>query len=298
MNGSQVHSGQKDKRPVESQPAARNKRRWTTTTTVEVETAPICGVGPPTLNSGPPAGTEPVTVPPLQGYKSLATSRLTPANAATDVWHFMRPLNRKEKPEEWPPRSTDGSEFVEKPLDCWPKSAYVGCKLCLKWVAIIIRMNPYLITRRWHVWKVTDGMTTTLRTHLEDKHADIYPELCDRLHLKHAHRTSASSAPTLPEEFTLEGFRKRLTHFIAADDQVFMLVLLSLITTDEDRLLSLLILSSVKSFKNYSPMLGLEILKIRIYHIGRRQHSLSLRSMKSVMESRKSGWRCVNLANW
>jgi hypothetical protein len=82
-------------------------------------------------------------------------------------------------------------------------------------------MTPYLTSHRWQVWKVTDGMTTTLRTHLEDKHTDLYPELRDRLHLKHAHHSSPSSSPSLPEDFTLEGFRERLTRFIAADDQVF-----------------------------------------------------------------------------
>ena len=80
----------------------------------------------------PSADTVPVTVPPLQGYKSLTTLRAAPSNAATDVWHFMCPLNQKEKPEEWPAKSPDGSELVEKPLDCRPKSAFVGCKLCSK----------------------------------------------------------------------------------------------------------------------------------------------------------------------
>jgi len=78
----------------------------------------------------------------------------------------------------------------------------------------------YLISRRWQVWKVTDGMTTTLRTHLEDKHAELYSELRDRLHLKHAHRSLPTSSPSVLDDFTQEGFHERLTHFIAADDQV------------------------------------------------------------------------------
>ena len=63
-------------------------------------------------------------------------------------------------------------------------------------------------------------MTTTLRTHLEDKHAELYPELRDRLHLKHAHHSLPTSSPSVPDSFTQEGFRERLTRFIAADDQV------------------------------------------------------------------------------
>jgi hypothetical protein len=64
-------------------------------------------------------------------------------------------------------------------------------------------------------------MTTTLRTHLEDKHAKLYPELRDRLHLKHAHHSLLpTSSPSVPDDFTQEGFRERLTRFIAADDQV------------------------------------------------------------------------------
>jgi hypothetical protein len=137
-NGSSAPSNQGSKRTGTSQPGTRSKRRRTATTPVEVETAPICGVGPSRLNSelpaNPTATTEPpaVTVPPLQGYKSLATSRTASSNAATDVWHFMRPLDRREKPEEWPSRSADGSELMEKPLDCRPKSMFVGCKLCSK----------------------------------------------------------------------------------------------------------------------------------------------------------------------
>jgi hypothetical protein len=63
-------------------------------------------------------------------------------------------------------------------------------------------------------------MTTTLHTHLEDKHAKLYPELCDQLHLKHAHHSLPTSSPSVPDDFTQEGFCERLTHFIAADDQV------------------------------------------------------------------------------
>src|SRR6267154_1067874 len=118
--------------------------------------------------------------------------------------------------------------------------------------------DMYLLSRRWQVWKVTDGMTTTLRTHLEDKHAELYPEL-----------------------------RERLTRFIAADDQVHvhLLPLLPLTPIDDT---SQSMLLSAKSFENCSRMLGLVILKTGIYHIGQRQLNLSLRSTKSVTESRKS----------
>jgi len=136
-NSSHVPLDQRSKRTATSQPGSRAKRRRTAAAPAEIETAPICGVGPSRLDpdllaATPSADTVPVTVPPLQGYKSLATSRAAPSNAATDVWHFMRTLNQKEKPEEWPAKSPDGSELVEKPLDCRPKSAFVGCKLCSK----------------------------------------------------------------------------------------------------------------------------------------------------------------------
>lgn len=146
----------------------------------------------------------------------------------------------------------------------------------------------YLMFCKWQVWKVTDGMTTTLCTHLEDKHAELYPELCDRLHLNHAHCSLPTLSPSVPDDFTQEGFREWLMHFIAADDQVQCPLtgpLLPLTPIDDS---SQLMLLSVKSFENCSCMLGLVILKTGIYHIGQRQLNLSLRSMKSVTESRKS----------
>ena len=136
-NSSHVPLNQGSKRPATSQPGSHAKQQRTAAAPAEIETALICGVGPLRLDSDlpaaiPSADTVPVTVPPLQGYKSLATLRAAPSNVATDVWHFMCSLDQKEKPEEWPAKSPDGSELVEKPLNCQPKSAFVGCKLCSK----------------------------------------------------------------------------------------------------------------------------------------------------------------------
>ena len=89
----------------------------------------------------------------------------------------------------------------------------------------------YPISHRWQVWKVTDGMTTTLCTHLEDKHTKLYPELHDRLHLKHAHHSLPTLSPSVADDFTQECFHEQLMHFIVADNQV-QCPLTPLIATD------------------------------------------------------------------
>ena len=86
-----------------------------------------------------------------------------------------------------------------------------------------------------------------------------------------------------PKKVFVNGSRALLRLMIRYS--VHILPLLPLTPIDDT---SQLMLLSAKSFKNCSHMLGLVILKTGIYHIGQRQLNSSLRSTKSVTESRKS----------
>ena len=126
--------------------SARGRKRSTVTTSGshahakrrrilhEVDVAPSCGVGPaiPPHDIASSASTSqlPVTQRPLESYKGYTVLKNGPANAATDVWYFMRPLDSKDKPAQWPPLDAGGEPIQEVVLEQKPKSKYVGCKLC------------------------------------------------------------------------------------------------------------------------------------------------------------------------
>lgn len=82
--------------------------------------------------------------------------------------------------------------------------------------------RTYLYTRDWQVWKNTDGVTTTLRTHLKQQHGEEYERIASALKLKHAdnstHPTLSVSRPHGP--FELEEWIKLLIKWIVVDDQV------------------------------------------------------------------------------
>jgi hypothetical protein len=100
----------------------------------EVNVAPSCGVGPASPSHDIASSTStpqlPVTQRPLESYKGYTAPKNGPVNAATDVWYFMRPLDSKDKPAQWPPLDAGGEPVQEVVLEQKPKSKYVGCKLC------------------------------------------------------------------------------------------------------------------------------------------------------------------------
>jgi hypothetical protein len=101
----------------------------------ELDVAPSCGVGPAGPSHDIASSTSEtiqlsVTQPPLESYKGYPVPKNGPANAATDVWYFMRPLDSKDKPAQWPLLDAGGEPVQEVVLERKPKSKYVGCKLC------------------------------------------------------------------------------------------------------------------------------------------------------------------------
>ena len=139
---------------------------------------------------------------------------------------------------------------------------------------IFITLADSKSSKKWQVWTVVKGgMTSTLRMHLEDKHSDLYPQLRDQLHLKHAKRDGKSSEQSLPEAFTMDGFRERLTRFIASDDQVHVQSPPACIVANiHPFLCSPSMSSNVKSFGTFLHMSGVKILKIKTSPIIPRQH--------------------------
>lgn len=89
----------------------------------------------------------------------------------------------------------------------------------------------------WTSWKCNDGMTTFFRDHLGTKHLDEWVRLLGEKNItvrgskwhnvvnaKLGRATTTEGRPQIDldvhEEFTLEGFIKRLTRWVADDDQV------------------------------------------------------------------------------
>jgi hypothetical protein len=76
------------------------------------------------------------------------------------------------------------------------------------------------VRRHWHKpWKNGDGITTTLRRHLETKHSQDYLDIVDRLRLR-----SGLHNLTTPENddepFSLDRWVELLADWIVVDDQV------------------------------------------------------------------------------
>ncbi|TFK48722.1 hypothetical protein OE88DRAFT_495207 [Heliocybe sulcata] len=84
---------------------------------------------------------------------------------ATDVWYFMRGLEVREQPPNW-------REPVNEPiLDKKPNTPFLGCKLCTQ-------------RGQWRTWKCINGMSSTIRKHLQNDHGEIYASVCKTINLK------------------------------------------------------------------------------------------------------------------
>jgi len=116
--------------------------------------------------------------------------------------------------------------------------------------------DMYLISRRWHVWKVTDGMTTTLRTHLEDNTPNCILSFMigsiSSMHTTLYQPRHPLSLTISPKKVFVNGSRALLRLMIRYS--VHILPLLPLTPIDDT---SQLMLLSAKSFENCSRMLGL-----------------------------------------
>lgn len=77
---------------------------------------------------------------------------------------------------------------------------------------------------RWQTWKNSDGMTTTIRAHLQKFHQKEWQDVVVGKQLKawEEQASMTGPAPTRQhrEPFTLRGFHDRLVRWIVVDDQV------------------------------------------------------------------------------
>ena len=80
--------------------------------------------------------------------------------------------------------------------------------------------------RQWRVWKNTDSITTTLRTHLKSQHLEEYEQVISKLKLKHANEVG-NPAPHAEQllvedngQFDLDTWVKLLIRWVVVDDQV------------------------------------------------------------------------------
>ncbi|KAK7000830.1 ribonuclease H-like domain-containing protein [Favolaschia claudopus] len=195
---------------------------------MSVDAADQCGVGPiarshenasasPEISSTPstphinsansPVSTRSESLPPYAPRDpSLPTnSESAPkskSNTATDVWFFVRPLKTNIPPAVLPtpsqPLPEDSDILKNKPNA--KEFPYLGCRLC----------------KRWQIWQnAQGGVTSNIRRHLEDEHADIYKPAISRLNLKHGSAYSGA-----PEPYSKDAWVDRLIRWIVADDQV------------------------------------------------------------------------------
>jgi hypothetical protein len=73
------------------------------------------------------------------------------------------------------------------------------------------------------VYKNTDGITTTLRTHLKQHHNEEYEKVVSLLKLKHSGDLDHPTAPTTPSHqgpFELDEWIRLMIRWIVTDDQV------------------------------------------------------------------------------
>lgn len=150
-NSAHVSSTQRQKRRADLEaedvvvaPRKKAKRRRPPATLsseapsrVAVATASTCGVGPSTSQPDLDLSATPVTemAPSETAQLGLASDapRASSRATATDVWYFMRPLESKVKPAQWPPLDDHDLPITEHILDARPTGkniTHVGCKLC------------------------------------------------------------------------------------------------------------------------------------------------------------------------
>lgn len=73
------------------------------------------------------------------------------------------------------------------------------------------------------MYKNTDGITTTLRSHLKQRHNEEYEKVVSLLKLKHSGNLGHSLVPTTPSHqgpFELDEWIRLMIRWIVTDDQV------------------------------------------------------------------------------
>ncbi|OJT05329.1 hypothetical protein TRAPUB_3770 [Trametes pubescens] len=174
------------------------------------QAAQTCGAGPQTSlsSTGTAAPNIPVTLtdppdPPSDATLISTSPEKTSASTtdATDVYYFLRALDMKVKPTQFPDSAT------EPVLHSKPKSDWVGCKACPN--------------TKWKTWHNNAGLTTTVRKHLRNHHKQLYETTVALLGLKaHDPRPKAPTVGEVEKEpFSLDGFNRVLVRLFAVGDQ-------------------------------------------------------------------------------
>ncbi|KAK7039983.1 hypothetical protein R3P38DRAFT_3469516 [Favolaschia claudopus] len=170
---------------------------------------PVTGTMPSTPNIHPtdsPAPSRSESLPPYAAHdpsRPLNSESVKKFNSATatDVWFFVRPLKTNAPPAVLPTPSQplpEDSDILDRKPNA-KEFPYLGCRLC----------------KRWQVWQnAQGGVTSNIRRHLEEEHADIYKPTVSRLNLKHASASGGSSEP-----YSKDAWVDRLVRWIVADDQ-------------------------------------------------------------------------------
>jgi hypothetical protein len=72
------------------------------------------------------------------------------------------------------------------------------------------------------VYKNTDGITTTIWTHLKQRHSEEYEKVVSLLKLKHSHDLNHPTVPTSSPQgpFELDEWIRLMIRWIVTDDQV------------------------------------------------------------------------------
>ncbi len=73
----------------------------------------------------------------------------------------------------------------------------------------------------WKTWRNNDGITSTVRAHLEKFHPEVYQRAVDTLGLKrHDNRQAGSASGGSKEPFSQDRFDWLLVRWVVVDDQV------------------------------------------------------------------------------
>lgn len=183
-----------------------------------------CGIGPPSSsevvlpdsseglehvdNAPSSLNVSALSVTPMDFHAShFSKSSEQPNRRAKDVWVWFWPVESKE--------SRTPLEDNEPFIFLRPKSSAVACRLCWH-------------QKKWQAYKNCDGVVTTLRTHMRNKHELEYEGYLRTDAWETALRQLKGGHTKEP--FCLTGFFERLIRWMVIDDQVSIVFIYSLYT--------------------------------------------------------------------
>ncbi|PPQ87186.1 hypothetical protein CVT24_009520, partial [Panaeolus cyanescens] len=158
------------------------------------DTSNIVGVGPvqqmPNDTPESESSSDVTLNPTLKAIQGIVRKRRGALRTtARDVYTFLIPVDTQDKPSNFTSRpapsvndftnQSEPSDSESIPLlDSKPNSEYLQCRLCVNWKA----------------WKNSDGVTSTIRKHLLQKHGDIYTNVLEVLGIPTPSSSAADQA--------------------------------------------------------------------------------------------------------